>query len=241
MSTSSVAKPSAERRFVSNRDETCRMFRSDWLEALSHVHPAVPHILYLPLVAFMLWLAARSGESVLAIVGLVVLGALSWTLTEYVIHRFVFHAPPQIEVETQRIVAGLAPGEPVMPALPTQRHRFYFLVHGVHHDYPNDSGRLVMPPSASIPLAFIFYGLFVMALGPAAPAAFAGFVAGYLFYDTTHYYTHHGRGHSRLGRYQKRRHFRHHYADDTRDYGVSTPLWDAVLGTLGRGRARSRS
>lgn len=225
-----------ERRYVSNDDETCRMFRSDLLERLSHVHPAVPHVLYVPLITVMLVLAVRAGQGALLILGLALGGALVWSALEYVIHRFVFHPPQWVEDETRAITASLAPEQAVIPALPTWRHKFYFLVHGVHHDYPNDSGRLVMPPSVSIPLAVIFFFLFQWVLGPLTPAAFAGLVAGYLVYDTTHYLTHHSPGKTALGRYQKKRHFRHHYYDSTRNFGVSSPLWDVILGTMGRSR-----
>jgi dihydroceramide fatty acyl 2-hydroxylase len=68
------------------------------------------------------------------------------------------------------------------------------------------------------------------------PAAFAGLVGGYLAYDTTHYLTHHSAGQTALGRYQKKRHFRHHYYDSTRNFGVSSPLWDAIWGTMGKNR-----
>jgi sterol desaturase/sphingolipid hydroxylase (fatty acid hydroxylase superfamily) len=220
-------------RFVSNRDESCRMFRTDLFERLSHVHPTVPHILYLPVIAVMLWMAASRGLSVGRILEWVAAGFLMWTFTEYVIHRFIFHPPQWIEDDTRRIVGGLEPGTPIMPQMPTWRHKFYFMVHGNHHDFPNDSSRLVMPPSVSIPLAFLFYGLFAATIGTAAPAVFTGFVAGYLAYDTTHYFTHHGATRTAFARYQKKRHFRHHYADSTRDFGVSSPLWDAVWGTLG--------
>ena len=37
-----------------------------------------------------------------------------------------------------------------------------------------------------------------------------------------------------LSRFLKRRHFRHHYADSEKDFGVSSPLWDAILGTMSR-------
>jgi sterol desaturase/sphingolipid hydroxylase (fatty acid hydroxylase superfamily) len=74
-------------------------------------------------------------------------------------------------------------------------------------------------------------------LGAGAPAAFAGFATGYLAYDTIHFVTHHSSARSPLARIWKRRHFRHHYADSTRDFGVSSPLWDIVLGTKGKGRA----
>ncbi|MDH4045347.1 MAG: sterol desaturase family protein [Gemmatimonadota bacterium] len=223
-----------ERRYVSNEDETCRMFRSELMERMSHVHPAVPHLLYIPVISVMLFLAGQAGQGVAQIALLFVGGVLVWSLLEYVIHRFVFHPPQWVEDETRAVTASLTPGQAVIPALPTWRHRFYFLVHGVHHDYPNDSGRLVMPPSVSIPLALVFFFLFQWAIGPLTPAAFAGLVSGYLIYDTTHYLTHHSSGKTAVGRYQKKRHFRHHYYDSTRNFGVSSPLWDVLWGTMGR-------
>jgi len=224
----------SKRRYVSNDDETCRMFRSDLFEQLSPVHPAVPHVLFVPVITVMLVLAFRAGQGAGQIVLLFVGGMLFWSLLEYVIHRFVFHPPQWVEEETRAVTASLGPQEAVIPALPSWRHRFYFLVHGVHHDYPNDSRRLVMPPSVSIPLAVVFFFLFQWAIGPLTPAAFAGLVGGYLAYDTTHYLTHHSPGKTALGRYQKKRHFRHHYYDSTRNFGVSSPLWDVLWGTMGR-------
>jgi sterol desaturase/sphingolipid hydroxylase (fatty acid hydroxylase superfamily) len=230
----------AERRFVSNRNESCRMFRSEWMERLSTVHPVVPHLLYVPLIAAMLWAAAVSGRPAASMARLFAAGILVWTLVEYLIHRFVFHPPPDIEDETRRILSPLPRGEPAMAALPTWRHQFYFLVHGVHHDFPNDLRRLVMPPSVSGPLAVIFYVLFSIGVGAAAPALFAGFVTGYLCYDTIHYFTHQGATRGVVGRFQRRHHFRHHYVDSSRGFGVSSPLWDVALGTFARDRAAAR-
>jgi sterol desaturase/sphingolipid hydroxylase (fatty acid hydroxylase superfamily) len=224
----------AKRRYVSNDDETCRMFSNDLFERLSHVHPAVPHLIFLPVITVMFVMAVRAGQTPGQMALLFLGGALFWSLLEYVIHRFVFHPPQWVEEETRAVTGSLEPGAAVMPALPTWRHKFYFLVHGVHHDYPNDSRRLVMPPSVSIPLAVVFYALFTWAIGPLTPAAFAGLVGGYLVYDTTHYLTHHSAGKTALGRYQKKRHFRHHYYDSTRNFGVSSPLWDVIWGTMGR-------
>jgi hypothetical protein len=163
-----------KRRYVSNEDETCRMFRNDLFERLSHVHPAVPHLIFLPVITVMFVIAARAGQTGGQMALLFAGGALFWSLLEYVIHRFVFHPPQWVEEETRAVTASLAPGEAVIPALPTWRHRFYFLVHGVHHDYPNDSGRLVMPPSVSIPLAVVFYFLFQWAIGHAGGLRRAG-------------------------------------------------------------------
>jgi len=224
----------AKRRYVSNDDETCRMFSNDLFERLSHVHPAVPHLIFLPVITVMFVMATRAGQTPGQMALLFLGGALFWSLLEYVIHRFVFHPPQWVEEETRAVTGSLEPGAAVIPALPTWRHKFYFLVHGVHHDYPNDSRRLVMPPSVSIPLAVVFYVLFTWAIGPLTPAAFAGLVGGYLVYDTTHYLTHHSAGKTALGRYQKKRHFRHHYYDSTRNFGVSSPLWDLIWGTQGR-------
>ncbi len=199
--------------YVSNKDETPRLFQNDFLEKLSRVHPSVPLILYLPLVAFLLYRSANNPQIGAAeIVGLFALGVLFWTFMEYVIHRFAFHYEFKSEMGK----------------------RIHFLIHGIHHDYPRDSKRLVMPPSVSIPLAILFYGLFRWALGvTVGEPSFAGFVFGYVCYDSIHYVLHHWsmRG-SRLGLWLQQHHNLHHYQDPDRGYGVSTPLWDYVFGTM---------
>lgn len=233
--------PASERRYVTNADATCRMFESDFIERLSHVQPWVPHVIFVPVIS-LAFFAGMQRQGLAQAVVWALGGLLVWTIAEYVIHRFAFHPPQWIEDDTRRIAARLGPDDAVIPALPTLRHKFYFLVHGVHHDYPNDSTRLVMPPSVSIPLAAVFYYLFQSAVGSvAAPATFAGFIAGYLAYDTIHFATHHVRPRSSVSRSLKRRHFRHHYADSEKDYGVSSPLWDAILGTMSPDDATRRA
>jgi len=88
-----------------------------------------------------------------------------------------------------------------------------------------------MPPIVSIPLALVFCGLFFVVFGRVAPAAFAGFLCGYLFYDMVHYATHHFSMKRGLWLWLKKYHMRHHYDDDHVGYGVSSPLWDYVFGT----------
>jgi dihydroceramide fatty acyl 2-hydroxylase len=185
------------------------MFDSDLLDRLSRVHPAVPPVLFLPAVV-VLFLAGAPGVATAGTLALVVAGWLFWTLTEYWIHRIVFHFEPES-----------GPGA-----------RFHWIIHGVHHDHPNDPLRLVMPPSVSVPLAAAFYGLFVLVMGAAAGSVFAsGFLLGYLVYDMTHYYLHHFRPKSRFGRVMRELHMRHHFQDDTRGFGISAPFWDYVFGT----------
>ena len=106
------------------------------------------------------------------------------------------------------------------------------MLHGVHHDHPNDPLRLVMPPSASVPLATAFCLVFWLVLGSDyAPAFSAGFLAGYLAYDMVHYHVHHHRPRTRVGRRLRELHMRHHFQDDERGFGVSAPYWDRVFGT----------
>jgi sterol desaturase/sphingolipid hydroxylase (fatty acid hydroxylase superfamily) len=177
----------AERLYVSSKNETVRMFESDFMEFFSRVHPVTPLVLY----------------------ALFLLGVLLWTLTEYLIHRYIFHYEPKTRWGKQ----------------------LHFVIHGVHHDYPSDARRLVMPPVISIPLAFCFYGLFLLISGSLAPAVFAGFVFGYLCYDMLHYATHHLSMKRGVWFSLKQYHLRHHFKDDQVGYGISSPLWDYVFRT----------
>ena len=223
------------KRFVSNDDLSARMFRSDVLEKFTKVHPAAPHVIFLPVIGYMLY-ASTKGVSLGTTALLFLAGLAIWSFTEYIMHRFVFHVPTRVQEEVHRRVEAVGPEGPTLPALEGFQQLRYFIAHGVHHDFPNDSRRLVMPPSVSIPLAFLFYFLFAAVFGSInTPALFAGLVLGYLVYDTTHYAIHHFPMRTRIGRYLKRHHFRHHYLDSTKDYGVSSPVWDAAFRTLGAG------
>ncbi len=78
----------AERAYVSNKNETVRMFESDFMEFFSRVHPAIPLVLYLPVVGYMLYVSIWQQKlSILVVAGLFTLGILLWTLIEYLIHR----------------------------------------------------------------------------------------------------------------------------------------------------------
>ena len=194
-----------------------RMFESDWLDRLSRVHPVVPPVIFAPIIALLFGLG-QADTPPLDVTAWIVGGYVLWTLTEYWMHRVVFHFEPE---------EGLGA-------------RLHWIIHGVHHDHPNDPMRLVMPPSVSLPLAAAFYGLFVLAVGlPDAHLLGAGFLAGYLAYDMTHYHLHHKKARTRLGRLLYELHMRHHFQDHTRGFGVSAPFWDYVFRTpMKRGESR---
>ena len=193
------------------------MFESRALDALSRVHPAVPVLIFGPaIIALASWTLSR--HSVLAAVGLVAGGYALWTLFEYWLHRIVFHFEPE---------RGLGA-------------RFHWIIHGIHHDHPNDPLRLVMPPAVSVPLGALVFALLYVIFGSGyAPGVGTGFFAGYLVYDLTHYYLHHFRPRGPLGRKLRERHMRHHFQDETRGFGISAPYWDEVFGTSWRGEERN--
>ncbi|MBK5098075.1 MAG: sterol desaturase family protein [Gemmatimonadetes bacterium] len=222
--------------FVSNRNESVRMFRPDWMEKTTYVHPLVPHVIYVPLIIFLLWTSPLSiGASVMWFL----IGLLVWTLIEYLLHRFAFHAPDEVMDKVHEIVAGLPVDEAVVPNMPSLRHTIYFLFHGVHHEYPSDARRLVMPPVASIPMAFVVWLVFLLVFGTAARPAFAGMMIGYLIYDSTHFLVHHYSMPTKFGKFIKRQHMRHHFKDPDKDYGVSSPLWDVIFRTFSGDRNRT--
>jgi len=192
------------------------MFETAWLDKLSRVHPAVPVVIFVPAIGILAGLALDS-QPVLTAIALILGGYFFWSLTEYWIHRAIFHFEPE---------DGLGA-------------RFHWIIHGVHHDHPNDPLRLVMPPSVSVPLSALFCLGFWAVLGSPDWYAFgAGFLAGYLLYDMTHYYLHHHKPRTRMGRWLRELHMRHHFQDDTRGFGISAPYWDRAFGTYSRRRAR---
>lgn len=207
--------------YVSNKDESVPMFENKWVDKLTHMHPATPVVLYVPVIVYFLYVTIAARQlGFFAAAALFLAGMVVWTLTEYLLHRFVFHYQPTTQF-----------GKWV-----------HFVFHGVHHDYPRDSTRLVMAPVVSIPLAFLFYYFFSLVAGPAElPPFFAGFILGYVCYDTIHYATHHLPMHNRLGQWLKQYHALHHYQDANLGYGVSTPLWDYVFRTRPKRTPRFRT
>ena len=71
---------------------------------------------------------------------------------------------------------------------------------------------------------------------PQAFPAFSGFILGYLTYDYMHYHLHHHVPKTSFGKRLRTHHMRHHFQDHRYGFGVSSPLWDAIMGTLPRRR-----
>lgn len=201
-------------------DETpVRLFKSDFLEFFTHIHPAVVVVVWVPFMLYMLIreiiAGAARGGSLLYIPAAFLLGLFIWTFAEYTLHRFVFHYRPKSPIQEKII----------------------YLFHGIHHHQPQCKTRLVMPLPVSIPLAAVFVVLFNLIIGQLLGAPhwvsplISGFSFGYLTYDLTHYATHHFPMRSGVLKYLKRYHMQHHYKTPDARFGVSSPLWDMVFHT----------
>jgi sterol desaturase/sphingolipid hydroxylase (fatty acid hydroxylase superfamily) len=187
-----------------------RMFESDFFEFFSHIHPWQPPAIFLPVIGWALYRGVSVGTEALTLIGLYFLGVLNWSLMEYWLHRKMFHYEAKSKFGK----------------------RFFWLLHGVHHDWPNDKLRLVFPPAISIPLALIFWSAYSFIFGENFRyAAFAGIVSGYLAYDMIHYYVHHFAPKNRVMKFLRRYHLAHHFKEPNAGFGVSTPTWDYVFST----------
>jgi len=204
---------------INHSDVPIRLFKSDFLEFFTHITPLAVTIIWLPVILFFLIepiVNRVAGTNAWYIPLLFIGGLLFWTFTEYTLHRFLFH----------------------YQARSPRAKRIFFLFHGVHHAQPQCKTRLVMPPAVSIPMALVFFGLFQLVFGTllGLPHWFSPFISGvllgYLMYDLTHYATHHFAMRSGYLRYLKRYHLKHHYKTPGARFGVTSPVWDKVFGTL---------
>jgi sterol desaturase/sphingolipid hydroxylase (fatty acid hydroxylase superfamily) len=191
--------------------ESIRIFKNPILESFTHVHPIIPLLLWAPVIMYLLYRGRTvKGVDGIEFIWLFVFGILLWTLTEYVLHRYVFHWAP-------KSAAG---------------KYFVFLFHGLHHDDPQDPTRLVMPPVPAILIVAILWSLFSLVFPDKyMDVIMAFFLVGYLCYDYIHYATHHFAMTSTVGKYLRKYHLQHHYSGERSKYGVSSPLWDYIFST----------
>jgi sterol desaturase/sphingolipid hydroxylase (fatty acid hydroxylase superfamily) len=185
-----------------------RLFKNKYLEQLTLISPRTFAVTWGVVLPFAVWTGWGS-VGVPGGLGLFAAGLVTWTLCEYLLHRYLFHWDLDL------------------PAVKW----FVFLIHGNHHDSPNDPLRDLMPLSVSLPVAGLVWGLSVMALGDAGTWAFLGWITGYVLYDVVHYACHQWPMRGRLGAALKRHHMRHHYVDEGRNFGISSMIWDGVFGS----------
>jgi len=198
------------------RDGVARLFAWPLVDSFWRAPWWWPYALALPLSLAALAVSLVSANDAFALVlrlGWMLAGALGWTLFEHCLHRFVFHA---------RGESGVA-------------RAILLIVHGHHHVWPRDRGRLTATPwQAGLTIAPAYGAMAALLPGFDALALTSGFTLAYVAYEAMHFVAHHGRPRSRVLRAIRAHHLRHHHEDPTSRWGISSPLWDLVFRTLPR-------
>ncbi len=187
-----------------------RLFQNQYLEYLTKTHPLVIWGLYLPVLILLPYYSIQRLDFAGTQVFFIFIGGMfSWSLFEYLMHRFAFHHIS----ETDR------------------GRKFIYILHGNHHEYPRDKERLFMPAAPSLIIASTLFLLFQMVLGKYVFPFFPGFMLGYLIYGSMHYAIHAWHPPFKWMKGLWRNHHLHHYKQQERGFGVSSTLWDHIFGT----------
>lgn len=190
---------------------TKELFDNPVLEKLTRTHISIPLVLFSVISTALLVYGFREGYiNVVNAPLLFIAGLLVFTLIEYIMHRFVFHLNPKTE----------------------KQEKFAYTVHGVHHDYPKDKDRLAMPPPLSILISSIFFGIYWLIMGNLVYGFLPGFLMGYAAYLWVHYMVHAFKPPKNFFKVLWVHHGIHHYKDQHNAFGVSSPFWDVVFGTM---------
>lgn len=188
-----------------------QLFQNPFLEKLSRTHILVPISVFALFASFWIYYGMTSKQlSWGVLLATFTIGVLAFTLVEYLVHRYLFH---------------------LIPDTPSKAN-FQYKFHGVHHEYPKDKDRLAMPPILSATIISLLFGLFYLLMNNYAYGFTAGFGIGYACYLGVHYMVHAYQPPKNVFRILWINHAIHHYKDDDVAFGVSSPLWDWVFGTL---------
>lgn len=190
---------------------TRQLFKNPILEKLSRTHISIPLVIFFSYAgALLYWNVTHTSLSALATIALFVAGVLAFTWVEYIVHRYVFH----------------------MATYNALRAKLQYTMHGVHHEFPKDKDRLAMPPLLSITIATILLLLFRLVMNDFVFAFLPGFLVGYASYLAVHYMVHAFPPPKNFFKKLWVNHGIHHYKDGEIVFGVSSPLWDYVYGTM---------
>ena len=189
-----------------------RLFKNPFLEALTKSSPLESTLSSLLIAAACIWMGKGMGAGFTFwnITLNFLAGFAFWTLSEYLLHRYIFHL-------TEKDFKGA--------------DRFAYIIHGIHHEYPNDAQRTLMPFIPKLVFSAFFFGIFLLILGKKGAFFASGFTMGYYFYSIMHYAIHRIKAPAWLKPLWEHHH-RHHHLNEDKAFGVSFTLWDRVFGTM---------
>jgi sterol desaturase/sphingolipid hydroxylase (fatty acid hydroxylase superfamily) len=192
---------------------TKRLFDNPVLEKLSRTHIAVPLVIFSVYSAALLyWSVTHTSLSIWMAVLMFFLGIVSFTWVEYLVHRYIFH----------------------MVGYTKAREKLQYTLHGVHHEFPKDKTRLAMPPLLSITIATVLLLVFRVLIGDYVFSFLPGFLVGYSAYLSVHYMVHAFQPPKNFLKALWINHSIHHYKNGESVFGVSSPLWDYIYGTMAK-------
>lgn len=189
-----------------------KMFENPLLELVATSGPIMMISYHLILISTLTYIGYKElGDrlSTSAMIAVFISGMFVWTISEYLLHRYLFHW-----VNESKFV-----------------QKFHYALHGYHHNQPNDANRLFMPPVPATIFIAVLMGIFFLLMGKYVLIFFPGFELGYLLYSFMHYSMHTRkapRGFEKLWHH----HIMHHYKTPDKAYGVSSRFWDRVFNTM---------
>jgi sterol desaturase/sphingolipid hydroxylase (fatty acid hydroxylase superfamily) len=190
---------------------TRQLFDNPVLERLSRTHISIPVSIFILYSAGLLyWSITHTSLSALVSAGMFFLGLILFTWVEYNVHRYLFH----------------------LKAYSEARAKIQYTIHGVHHEFPKDKDRLAMPPLLSVTIATILLLVLKVILGDLVFSFLPGFLVGYAAYLSVHYMVHVYAPPKNFFKALWINHGIHHYKDGEYIFGVSSPLWDYIYGTM---------
>lgn len=191
------------------------LFKNPVLEKLTRTHIAMPLSIFTVISALLIYYGIiEKGFTTPQIILLFFAGMFVFTFIEYIVHRYLYHIKEgdhDHEVTTES---------------------FSYKVHGVHHDYPKDKQRLAMPPIIALVLATFFFLVYRAMMGDYVFGFLAGFLMGYTIYLCIHYSVHIFTVPNNFLKTLWHHHAVHHYRQPDKAFGVSSPLWDYIFGTM---------
>lgn len=198
----------------SNNVKKGKIFDHAYLEFLSKAPPRISALVYFfVIISMLIWAYRNELMNQPLQAAIIFLGSLIfWTLFEYIAHRYFFHL------------------DEYFPHSKTAK-RVSYIFHGIHHDYPRDTDRLIMPPIPGLLIISVLFTTGFILFDQLVFVALPGFLTGYLLYTYVHYKSHVTPVPTWL-KGQYRHHALHHYKYPDKAFGVSSPLWDWVFGTM---------
>ncbi len=190
------------------KQSNTRYFKNPLLEKMAYTSALTLNIVFIPIAIYFLYLSSQKHSMVIVCLG-VFAGLFLWSLLEYVMHRFAFH----FKFKNEKL------------------KRLHAILHLSHHEFIHDKRKYQTLILVSLPTAILGYYLLTWLFGAYAQPMVAGLIIGYVLYEFTHASTHRMKMDAMMVRHVKQHHMSHHFLDQEKNFGVTSPLWDIVFKT----------